>query len=54
MYQQVTHPISGDIMDIVLRTEDGAYIPADEDNLDRQEFDAWVAQGNQPQPPEAA
>lgn len=54
MYQQVTHPISGDLMDIVRRTSDGACIPNDAENVDRQEFDSWVAQGNEPQTPEAA
>ena len=31
---------------MILRTEDGAYIPKDEANIDYQEYLAWVAKGN--------
>lgn len=37
--------------DVVVRTRDGAFIPNDRANLDRQEYDKWVAAGGVPDPP---
>jgi hypothetical protein len=34
----------------IVRDEDGALIPADEDNIDYQDFLAWKAEGNEPTP----
>ena len=34
----------------ILRIEDRAYIPFDEANTDYQEYLAWVAEGNTPDP----
>ena len=34
----------------IIRTEDGAFIPFAEDNIDYIEYQKWLAQGNIPQP----
>jgi hypothetical protein len=37
-------------LDIIVRDEDGAFIPTDPDNFDYQAFLAWKAEGNEPTP----
>ena len=48
MYKKVTD-IDGSTDKMVLRKADNAYIPADQDNTDYQEYLAWVAEGNTPE-----
>lgn len=50
-YRQLRDPVSGGISDAVLRVADQAHIPADPANRDYQEFLAWEAAGNTPDPP---
>lgn len=35
---------------MILRLDDSAYIPSDEDNRDFKDYLAWIAQGNTPEP----
>lgn len=39
---------------MILRDEDGAFIPFDEANLDYRAYQAWLAEGNTPNPPPGA
>lgn len=50
-YQQ-TRDQDGNIAGTVLRRADNAYIPDDPANRDRQEYDLWLEEGNQPDPPD--
>ena len=52
MYQSTRNPITGlTDPDQVLRTEDGAIIPADPLNVDWQKYQDWRAAGNTPDAP---
>ena len=35
---------------IIVRDEDGAFVPADPDNTDYAEYQRWLEEGNEPTP----
>lgn len=39
-----------DVVDMVVCTTDGACIPFDSANVDFQEYQKWLSEGNQPLP----
>ena len=47
---QLVATLPGVQMQTVQRMADGAFIPFDEANRDYQEFLAWKAEGNEPDP----
>jgi hypothetical protein len=50
-YTQVWDSLQNQVSDqIIMRDEDGAFIPADPDNIDYQEHLAWLDEGNEPKP----
>lgn len=50
-YRQFNDPVTGTISGVIFRVADGAYIPPDPANRDRAEYEAWLAEGNAPDPP---
>jgi hypothetical protein len=48
-YKLVNDPLTGEVS-CVRRAEDGAFVPAHDDNTDYQAYLAWVAEGNTPDP----
>jgi hypothetical protein len=53
MYQQLNFDtLSNTQPPIVLRVADGAQIPFDSSNKDYQVYLAWLAEGNEPLPPD--
>lgn len=46
--------ITGQQPQVVLRLEDGAFIPFDENNANYQAYLKWLAEGNQPLPADEA
>ena len=46
-YQLITN-LAGE--NFIIRLNDGAWIPVNEGNIDYQEYLAWLAEGNEPEP----
>ena len=51
MYKLIKDPMTNQVR-VVLRLSDNAFIPFDPANTDYQQYLAWVAEGNQPEPAE--
>ena len=51
MYQLVKDPLTGEMMNQVLRIADQAWIPFGPKNTDYQTYLAWLAEGNTPLQP---
>jgi hypothetical protein len=50
-YSQVWDPMTNaPSQTLIVRDEDGAFIPFDPGNVDYQDYLAWLDQGNQPTP----
>jgi len=52
MYQLVPSPFFGAETQCVKRLSDSAFIPFDPANTDYQAYLKWVAEGNEPLPPD--
>jgi hypothetical protein len=52
MYQQVKSPFDDQVSNNVKRISDNSYIPFDQANTDYQKYLAWLAEGNEPLPPD--
>jgi hypothetical protein len=54
MYKQINSIVTGELDLVVKRLSDNSYIPFDPANTDYQEYLAWIAEGNTPQPADEA
>ena len=48
-YTLTARPLPG-ALEIIVRDEDGAFIPTDPDNVDYQAYLKWLDEGNEPTP----
>ena len=54
-YQQVVNVYTQQVNpNVILRLPDQANIPNDPDNIDWQQYQVWLSEGNQPLPPAGA
>tara|TARA_E500000318_G_scaffold95676_1_gene95560 strand:+ start:1025 stop:1189 length:165 start_codon:yes stop_codon:yes gene_type:complete len=53
MYKLIKTPETVDHVSTVKRLADNAFIPMSEGNADYQEYLAWLAEGNTPEPADA-
>jgi hypothetical protein len=53
MYKQYKDPDGSTNQHAIIRTTDNACIPFSPDNTDYQEYLKWVAEGNEPLPPDS-
>ena len=49
-YQKIKDINGENVTNLILRKEDQALIPFDNENIDYQEYLTWVAKGNTPDP----
>ena len=52
MYQKIINTMTGLEAQCIKRTADNAFIPFDPANTDYQQYLAWLAEGNEPEPAE--
>jgi hypothetical protein len=52
MYQQIKPMFADQSAQCIKRIADNAYIPLDPANTDYQEYLVWLAEGNEPLPPD--
>lgn len=50
MYKLVKNAMENRLVDFVERLSDNAFIPFDEANVDFQQYQLWLSEGNVPEP----
>lgn len=54
-YQQFINSFTGEVAtNGIIRLPDNAWIPNDPDNVDWQQYQVWLSEGNTPLPPAGA